>query len=143
MIQRTSVETYHAIKDSGVLSEKRMRVFDIFFENPEGLTGAEVSDIYKSKFPSSKYSETIRNRITELAQMGVLTELGTVECQFTKRKVMRWCCVDNMPIPLEKKLTRKEKIQSVLKDIENFGKQLTSEEDKIVLRLIYKKVQNI
>lgn len=143
MIQRTSIETYHAIKDSGVLSEKRLRVFDIFFENPDGLTGAEVSDIYKSKFPSSKYSETIRNRITELVQMGVLAELGTVECKFTKRKVMKWCCVDKMPIPLEKKMTRKEKIQDVLNDIANFGKQLTSEEDKIVLRLIYKKVEKL
>jgi hypothetical protein len=141
MIQRTSIDTYHAIRDSGVLSEKRMNVFDIFYENPNGLTGSEVSEIYKDKFPSSKHSETIRNRITELFQMGVLVEVGVVECQFSKRSVMKWCCVDKMPIPLEKKATRKEQIKEILDDITAFGKSLKSEEEKIVLRTIYHKVK--
>jgi hypothetical protein len=141
MVKTTSIETYHSIKDSGVLSEKRMNVFDIFYENPNGLTGSEVSEIYKGKFPSSKHSETIRNRITELCQMGVIVEMGVSECPYTKRKVMKWCCVDRLPIPLEKKPTRKEQIKEILDDITAFGKSLKSEEEKIVLRTIYHKVK--
>jgi hypothetical protein len=141
MVKTTSIETYHSIKDSGVLSEKRMNVFDIFYENPNGLTGSEVSEIYKGKFPSSKHSETIRNRITELCQMGVILEMGVSECPYTKRKVMKWCCVDRLPIPLEKKPTRKEQIKEILDDITAFGKSLKSEEEKIVLRTIYHKVK--
>jgi len=141
MIQRTSIDTYHAIRDSGVLSEKRMNVFDIFYENPNGLTGSEVSELYKSKFPTSKHSETIRNRITELCQMGVIAEMGVSECPYTKRKVMKWCCVDKLPIPLEKKATRKEQIKEILDDITAFGKSLKSEEEKIVLRTIYHKIK--
>ena len=118
-----------------------MNVFDIFYENPNGLTGSEVSEIYKGKFPSSKHSETIRNRITELCQMGVIVEMGVSECPYTKRKVMKWCCVDRLPIPLEKKPTRKEQIKEILDDITAFGKSLKSEEEKIVLRTIYHKVK--
>lgn len=143
MIQRTSIETYHEIKNSGLLSEKRMKVFDIFYDNPNGLTGSEVSEIYKNKFPSSKHSETIRNRITELHQMGVLAEMGVVECQYTKRKVMKWCCTDKMPISLQKKMTKKEKINDILNDVTALGKALDSEEHKIVLRSIYHKIKNI
>jgi hypothetical protein len=63
MIQKTSIETYHAIKNSGLISEKRLKVFDIFYQNPQGLTGAEVSEIYRKENPTSQHSETIRNRI--------------------------------------------------------------------------------
>jgi hypothetical protein len=143
MIQRTSIETYHAIKNSGLISDKRLKVFDIFYQNPQGLTGAEVSEIFRKNNPTSQHSETIRNRITELVQMGVLVELGVVECQFSKRKVMKWCCIDNMPIPLEKKLTKKEQINEILDDITKFGLSLKSEEDKIVLRTIYHKIKNL
>lgn len=141
MIQKTSIETYHAIKNSGLISEKRLKVFDIFYQNPEGLTGAEVSEIYRKENPTSQHSETIRNRITELVQMGVLTELGVVECQFSKRNVTKWCCIDKMPIPLEKKLTRKQQIKEILDDITAFGISLKSEEEKIVLRSIYWKIR--
>jgi hypothetical protein len=143
MVQTTSIETYHAIKNSGLISDKRLKVFDIFYQNPQGLTGAEVSEIFRKNNPTSQHSETIRNRITELVQMGVLVELGVVECQFSKRKVMKWCCIDNMPIPLEKKLTKKEQINEILDDITKFGLSLKSEEDKIVLRTIYHKIKNL
>ena len=126
MVQTTSIETYHAIKNSGLISEKRLKVFDIFYQNPQGLTGAEVSEIYRKENPTSQHSETIRNRITELVQMGVLVELGVVECQFSKRNVTKWCCIDKMPIPLEKKLTRKEQIKEILDDVTAFGKSLSS-----------------
>ena len=143
MVQKTSVETYHAIKNSGLISEKRMKVFDIFYLNPTGLTGSEVSEIYRKENPTSQHSETIRNRITELFQMGVLAEVGVVECQFSKRNVMKWCCIDKMPIPLEKKLTRKEQVNEILKVITVFGTSLKSEEDKIVLRTIYHKIKKL
>jgi hypothetical protein len=143
MIQKTSIETYHAIKNSGLISEKRLKVFDIFYENPQGLTGAEVSEIYRKQNPTSQHSETIRNRITELVEMGVVVEIGIVECQFSKRKVTKWCCIDKMPIPLEKKLTRKEQIKKILDDVTAFGKSLKSEEDKIVLRTIYHQIKSL
>ena len=143
MTQTTSIETYHAIKNSGLISEKRLKVFDIFYQNPQGLTGAEVSEIYRNANPTSQHSETIRNRITELVQMGVLAEVGVVECQFSKRNVMKWYCIDKMPISLEKKISKKEQIKLILNDVTAFGKKLESEEDKIALRSIYWKIKSL
>jgi len=143
MIQKTSIETYNAIKNSGLISEKRMKIFEIFYKNPQGLTGAEVSEIYRKENPTSQHSETIRNRITELFQMGILAELGVVECQFSKRSVMKWCCVDKMPIPLKKNATRKEQINEILSDVIELGKLLKLEDNKILLRKIYHKIKNL
>jgi hypothetical protein len=143
MAQTTSIETYNAIKKSGLISEKRMKVFDIFYQNPRGLTGAQVSEIYRRENPTSQHSETIRNRITELVQMGVLAELGVVECEFSKRSVMKWCCIDKMPIPLEKKVTRKEQIKQILDGVTALGKKLESEEDKTALRKIYWQIKSL
>ena len=75
--------------------------------------------------------------------MGVVVEIGIVECQFSKRKVTKWCCIDKMPIPLEKKLTRKEQLKEILDDVTAFGKSLKSEEDKIVLRTIYHRIKKL
>jgi Fe2+ or Zn2+ uptake regulation protein len=143
MVRPTSIQTYKAILENGSLSRKRLKVFDIFYENPLGLTGAEVSEIYRKNNPTSQHSETIRNRITELVQMGVLVEIGVVMCKFSNRNVMKWRCVDKMPIPLEKKQTKKQKIEEILKDISNFGKILSNEEEKIILRGIYLKIKSL
>lgn len=140
MVQKTSVQTYHAIKNSGILADKRMKVYDIFYENPEGLTGTQVSNIFKQLHPTAQHSETIRNRITELRDMGVLTEVGLVECEVTKRQVMKFMLNDNMPVPLPKKKTLNERVDDVLESITLFSKQL-SEEQKIHLRKIYHQVK--
>jgi CRISPR/Cas system CSM-associated protein Csm2 small subunit len=142
MIQKTSIETYYAIKNSGLISDKRLKVFDIFWEHPDGLTGTQVSEIFKNKYPSSKHSETIRNRITELRNMGVIDEVGVVECDFTNRKVMKFAISNRLPVPLEKKLTLNERVDSVLESIALLGKTL-NEVDKIQLRKIYKEVENL
>lgn len=141
MIQTTSIQTYDAIKNSGLLSDKRMKVYDIFYENPQGLTGTQVSNIFKSKFPSAEHSETIRNRITELRDMGVLYEVGVVECEYTHRNVMKFALTDNLPVPLPKKLTLQQKVDNVLESIVLFSKQL-NEEQKIHLRKIYHEVKS-
>ena len=56
---------------------------------------------------------------------------------------MKWRCVDKLPIPLEKKQTKKEKIQEILKEISDFGRTLKKEEDKIILRTIYLKIKSL
>lgn len=143
MVQITSVQTYNAICKSGLISAKRMKVFDIFYKNPQGLTGAEVSEIYRSENPTSQHSETIRNRITELFQMGVIAEVGVVVCRFSKRNVMKWSCIDSMPIKLEVKMTLKQQVKEILDDIVIFGKKLDAEENKKELRAIYHKLKNL
>ena len=143
MTQRTSIETYYEIKNSGLLSEKRWKVYDIFYQNNRPLTGAEVSQIYKANYPSSQHSETIRNRITELKEMGLLAEFEIVDCTFTGRKVYTFVTTNNLPEKLEKKETLNQKLEKILDEIKLLGISLSDEEAKEQLRSIYKKVYNL
>jgi Fe2+ or Zn2+ uptake regulation protein len=143
MTQRTSIETYYEIKNSGLLSEKRWKVYDIFYQMNRPLTGAEVSQIYKANYPSSQHSETIRNRITELKEMGLLAEFEIVDCTFTGRKVYTFITTNNLPEKLEKKETLNQKLDKILEEIKLLGISLSDEEAKEQLRSIYKKVYNL
>ena len=143
MINSVSIEVYHSIKNSGILSDKRMKVYDIFYENPQGLTGSEVSEIYKSKYLSSKHSETIRNRITELRDMGVLDEKAIVTCQYTNRSVTKFCLNQKMPTSLEKKETLNEKLDKILHNIVELGYSMQEGEQKNKLRIIHKEIKNL
>ena len=143
MTQRTSIETYTEIKNSGLLSEKRWKVYDIFYQLNRPLTGAEVSQIYKANYPSSQHSETIRNRITELKDMGLLAEFEIVDCAFTGRKVCTFITTNNLPEKLEKKETLNQKLDKILEEIKLLGIYLSDEEAKEQLRSIYKKVYNL
>lgn len=143
MINSVSIEVYHSIKNSGILSDKRMKVYDIFYENPQGLTGSEVSEIYKSKYPSSKHSETIRNRITELRDMGVLDEIAIVTCQYTNRSVTKFRLNHKMPTSLEKKETLNEKLDKILQNIVELGHSMQEGEQKNKLRLIHREIKNL
>ena len=143
MTAQTSIETYHAIIDSGLLSEKRQRVYELFFNSEKSLTGAEVSELYKQRYATSKHSETIRNRITELKEMGVICENGVVDCQFTGRSVMSFCTTNNLPEKLEKKETLNEKLNKIISDIKELGMVMQDEEQKELLREIYKSVNQL
>ena len=125
------------------MSEKRWRVYDIFYQLNRPLTGAEVSQIYKSNYPSSQHSETIRNRITELKEMGLLAEFEVVDCTFTGRKVFSFITTNNLPEKLEKKETLNQKLNRILKQIESLGKTMDNEEQKNQLREIYKNVNQL
>lgn len=142
MVQKTSIETYHAVRKSGILADKRLKVYEILYAHPEGLTGTQVSNIFKQMHPTAQHSETIRNRITELRDMGVVSEIGTVECEHTKRQVMKFMLNDNMPVPLEKKKTHNERVEEVLESIKIFSSSL-DEESKKTLRQIYKSVLSL
>lgn len=121
--RKTSLSTYHKIKGEGLLSQKRMRVFEIFYEHGN-LTGSQVAQYYKNKYPTNQHSETIRNRITELVGMKVLEELGTSVCPVSSREVLLFGLTDNLPQKLPMKKTKK-KIISEAKEIVNQGLEHT------------------
>ncbi len=120
--RKTSIETYNVIKNNGHLSAKRFQVYDLFYEFGN-MTGGAMSELYKSKFPSSKTSETIRNRITELVKMKVVEELGTTKCPTSGRSVMLFGITDNMPVKLELPKTLNQKKLDLMESITAFGKK--------------------
>jgi len=139
-INQNSMDAFNHIKKNGLLSDKRLKVYQIFVHNPKGLTGSEVSDIYKQNYPSSQHSETIRNRITELRDMGVLDEVGNVACKFTNRTVMKYKVNTNMPTKLVVKKSLNTNIDEIISDLKRvWDLTTTAELDK---RGIIREIKN-
>ena len=137
--RQTSIDCYRQIKSEGLLSKRRLQVFEILLENG-CLTGTEISILFKQKHFSSNHSEGIRNRITELFDRGVVYEKGIVECKSTGRKVIQWDLTDKLPIKIKSSnKTKKQKINDALNSLRELykNKDASSDEDwKIVADLI-------
>lgn len=116
-VRDTSIQCYKQIKAEGLLSKRKQRIFKILMDHGQGngLTGTEISRIFKKIYPSTNYSEGIRNRITELYNLGVVYEKGTKQCQFTGRTVTIWDLTGRLP---EKKEPIREVIQISIPEAE-------------------------
>ena len=95
--RQTSIDCYKQIILEGLLSKRRLQVYEILLENG-CLTGTEISILFKQKHFSSNHSEGIRNRVSELFERGVVYEKAIVECKSTGRKVTQWDLTDKLPI---------------------------------------------
>ncbi len=89
-VQPTSAMAYEELKASGRLGEKRLRVMALFINAyPSSLTGGQcVRELGRG------ISENVRNRITELVQMGLVERTGLSLDSTTRKKVntYRWTC---------------------------------------------------
>jgi len=122
-VRKTSIATYIDIERSGLLSKKRLEVFRILHD--EGpLTGAQVSKIHGETYGANTVSETVRNRITELYEYGVVEEAGKGPCPITGREVIIWQVSGRMPVKPPKKQTFRQKKDELLEDIVEVGKLL-------------------
>lgn len=128
MIRRTSLSTYKAIQATGVLSFKRMMVYDYLYRNGP-LTGGQVQ-----KALGSGVSESIRNRITELVKMGVVYEVKETKCPITGRNVMLFDVTENMPKEYEKPKTKNQIIKELKEENEKlkFGNVSIDTLDKLI-----------
>jgi hypothetical protein len=132
----TSNTAYQQIRDEGLLSQNKMRVYEIFYTYGK-LTGAQAAEIYKSQFPSASHSETVRNRITELVMQGVLDVEGTKVCEQTKREVFIYQLNDRLPQKIEKRKTKTQSIEEALEKIVAAGKASNEVQVKQILREAY------
>ena len=131
MIRDTSIEAYNEIRNSGLLSEKRLEVYDVLY-NKGPLTGGQVSRIVRGSRPS--VSETIRNRITELNRLGVVKEVGTISCPVTGRRSILWDVTRNLPYKnVEIKKTKKQIVNECIKILRCAYKTSIQTEVKILI----------
>lgn len=99
MIRDTSRETYRNIIESGLLSERKEQVYKIVYEYGP-MTGEQVSRKARELFGLNGTSESIRNRLTELRDMGVLQEKGTTMAG--SGHVIVWDITGELPVKLKK-----------------------------------------
>ncbi len=110
MVRETSVEAYRKIKENGLLSTKRMEVYDILYEYGP-LTGMEL--LMKRRVVLGKKSAVdsqVRARLNELRACGVAEEVKTVECSVTGQRVILWDVTPFLPVKMDKARRHKCKI---------------------------------
>lgn len=103
-IRSTSISAYNEIKENGLLSKRRMQVYEALVECGPA-TGGEVFRAMKIKFGigSLPTNSNTTTRLGELREMGVAEEIGRRECRVTNQTVILWRAVDALPRKLIKK----------------------------------------
>jgi hypothetical protein len=107
-VRQTSINCFNQIKKEGLLSKRRLEVYEAIFKNAPCTTNEALKDIYSG-------SHGVGSRTTELRDCGVIYEKGIRKCAITGRNVIEWDLTDNLPKEL-KRSNRKNKLK-VLKEM--------------------------
>jgi len=89
-IRQTSIDCYNQIKAEGLLSKRRLEVYEAIFKNAP----CSASEIFNVKNLKTNQS----GRFTELRDLGVIYEKGIKKCSVTGKNVIEWDLTDNLPI---------------------------------------------
>lgn len=90
MTRQTTIDCYNQIKAEGLLSKRRMEVYEAIFKNAPCTTNEALKDIYSG-------SHGVGSRTTELRELGVIYERRTRKCNVTGRVVIEWDLTDKLP----------------------------------------------
>jgi len=132
MARKTSIEAYHEIKESGLLSKRRFEVYEaLFYYGP--MTQVETG----VKLHLEKMHSSISPRFAELRDRGVIEEIGEKYCSVTGMHVILWDVTDSLPAPLPKPKSKKEIKKELLEKIVTLGFAIDSQW-KPQLRDIYR-----
>ena len=101
-VRETSIEAYHKIKETGLLTRLRWVVYDYLFHNGPKTQRQAVQDLSNS-FESNG---TFSSRFAELKRMGAVKEVGKIKCDFTGKNVYLWDVTKELPKKLEKQETK-------------------------------------
>ena len=138
-MRKTSLETYQKIKDNGLLSKRRMEVYDMLFHHGP-LTANEI--VRKAKLLHPKTNPSSYNaRLSELKRYGLAIEVGEKEDDVSGNNCFLWDLTDNLPVKPDTKTKKqkKDEVETLMIDLA----QTLNERQKMKLRVILKKVRNI
>ena len=101
MARRTSLEAWRAINQNGLLSKRRLEVYNVVFDFGP-LTSAEAFRILNQNKPMGAITSS-RARFTELRDAGVFYEVRERFCNATGRLAIEWDVTENLPIKKKKR----------------------------------------
>jgi hypothetical protein len=131
--RQTSIDCYNQIKQQGLLSKRRLEVYEAILKNAPCTSNEALKDIYSG-------SHGLGSRTTELRDLGVIYEKTVRKCRVTGRNVIEWDLTDNLPIkPTQTNNTKKDKVTATLNAFRELYKNRTtasSEDWKNVADLI-------
>lgn len=137
-IRQTSVDCYNEIVTNGLLSKRRLEVYEIIYSNGP-LTANEIVRISKVKYPNTNPS-SFNARLSELKRCGVIIEVGEKRDDISNNNCYIWDLTDRLPIKMEQPTNIKnDKINNIITALCELYKirHTSTEEDwKSVARLI-------
>ncbi len=104
--RQTSIDCYNQIKAQGVLSKRRLEVYEAIFKNAPCTTNEALKDIYSG-------SHGVGSRTSELRDLGVIYEKGIRKCNVTGRNVIEWDLTNKLPIKISI-ITKQDRINDAL-----------------------------
>jgi hypothetical protein len=123
MSRETSAECYREIVENGLVSKKRLEVYQIVYKSGP-MTSAEVYLELTQGRRVNAISQS-RARFTELRQMDLLQEKGTKKCSVTGKTAILWDVTANMPRKLQATgKTKQKKKEEALESLRELYKSV-------------------
>ena len=130
--RQTSIDCYNQIKQEGLLSKRRLQVYESIYNSAP----CTASEVFKDKNLKTNQS----GRFTELRDLGVIYEKGERLCSITGMNVIEWDLTDRLPVNIKKpNNTKKQRINDALNSLRKLykNKDNSNNEDwKMVADLI-------
>jgi hypothetical protein len=138
-MRQTSIETYTEILRSGLLSKRRLEVYDVLFHHGP----MSANDLIRhNKIHHPNANQTGWNaRFSELERMGAIKEVGTKKDEVSGNECVVWDVTDALPIKLET-VPKRELKKELINKIVSLGKTV-DDKWKQPLREIYAIANNI
>tara|TARA_R110002126_G_C10344697_1_gene491119 strand:+ start:515 stop:937 length:423 start_codon:yes stop_codon:yes gene_type:complete len=124
--RQTSIDCYNEIKTNGLLSKRRLEVYEAILKNaPCTSSEAMVGNLNYTNVLSQS-----RARFTELRELGVIYEKTERKCRVTKRNVIEWDLTDKLPKNIKfSNNTKKNRVNNALNALRELYKNKTTATD--------------
>lgn len=110
----TSIETYHRIKDEGLLSKLRFFVYNIIYMHGP----ITISQMIRLAAKDVTNTGSFTGRMSELERMGLIGQHHIGPCPVTGREVIFWVTTDCLPQDYQKPESKSDVIRRLEKEIE-------------------------
>ena len=130
--RQTSIECFNQIKLEGLLSARRLQVYEAIFKNAPCTTNEALKDVHSG-------SHGVGSRTSELRDAGVIYEKDIRPCKVTGRNVIEWDLKDRLPVNLKNpNKTKKQRLDAALNSLRELykNKDSTNDDWKTVADLI-------
>ena len=110
-IRQTSIDCYNKIKEEGLLSKMRLKVYEAILRKAPCTSGEAFATMTTKE---NQISQS-RARFTELRELGVIYEVRNRKCTITSMNVIEWDLTDRLPLNVKNtNKTKKQRINDAL-----------------------------
>ena len=118
--RQTSINCYNEIKLEGLLSKRRMEVYEAIYNSAPCTSAEAMMSILRE---SGDVLSQSRARFTELRELGVIFEKGEKVCSMTGRTVIEWDLTDRLPVKVKHSFNaKKQRINNALDSLRELYK---------------------